>query len=115
MSADPAQNGPPVFTVNVVLPFPYLSGLRHWDGDFDVKVKFVCTPEQLPPGFPYAAVCPSSVKADVTAISRNDDPASARIYHGVVLSRNTDQTVASFRAYGKCRVFAPSGDTDCSL
>ncbi len=58
---------------------------------------------------------PSSAKITIVASSRNEDPAVPRTYTGVVLSRNTDQTIATFRADGECRVFAPSGDTDCSL
>jgi hypothetical protein len=51
----------------------------------------------------------------MTVSSSNEDPAVPRMYEGIVLYRNTDQTVATFRADGKCQAHGVGGDTDCSL
>jgi hypothetical protein len=97
------------------MPFPYLSGLAHWNGDFTVRAKYVCALAAIPPTPGITPICPPSMKVDMTVSSSNEDPAVPRMYKSIVLNRNTDQTVATFRANGECQVFAPAGDRDCSL
>ncbi len=110
----PRLGDPPMITgLAATLPFPYLGGLAHWSGDFELHVLYACITIPAPPGA--ISKCPDTAPVDVTVDSRNDDPDRPRQYKGVTLPLGVEKTVVTFKADGKCDALGTGPSADCGF
>jgi len=96
----------------VTIPFPYLSGGRHWSGEYTVYAKFHCEFDPTnPPGIP--AYCPTAIKARIYPVNKILLISTPVMAPGapMTLSREVETKVATFKANGECHI----GAVDCGV
>jgi hypothetical protein len=100
----------------VEIPFPYLTGLAHWQGTYTVKAKFACEYNPLM-GPKYTFRCPNTFRFVVSALNLSALLHSKEFVTSdyVVLQRNVEQPVATFTADGKCTLLTAAGNIDCGF
>lgn len=109
----PVLGDPPALVgLSATLPFPYLAGLAHWNGDFELRARYACFTIPPPPGAD--AKCPDTAPIDVTVDSRNDDSERPRHYN-VSLGLGVEKTLVTFKADGKCDAIGSGAPPDCGF
>ena len=100
----------------VILPFPYLPNLRHWDGLYRVIAKYVCKVQPITLPAPAAPPnCPKEVPVTLNEDAQVDDP-SAHLTSTFKLLLGVDIPLLTFEAQGgKCRLADQGGPIDCSI
>jgi hypothetical protein len=98
----------------VTMPFPYLPGQAHWQGEFKVIARYACAYDQGL-GTRWQFKCPDSVKfttyLEHVPLYKNKRP--LRNYAEITLQKNQDVVIATFTADGKCHAGTPPAD--CSF
>jgi hypothetical protein len=96
-------------TDSAEIPFPYLAGQAHWQGEYTVRAKYVCTfrPDAQSP------TCPSVIQVEVSDNNPGLVATTPAARQGIrfSLARGVETTIATFSAAGKCRVVT----FDCSV
>ena len=107
---DPRAHGAERATV----PFPYLSGLAHWTGEFKVLAKYVCEfDDRFGPHEVFQCPTTASFTAGVTSLLLLSVVPALATPTPIRLTRNAETTVATFTADGKCQIFGAGTRTDC--
>jgi hypothetical protein len=114
--ADPNEDPHGFGSDGAQIQFPYLSGLAHWNGPFQVHAKYVCDFDQRA-GPREEFNCPSSVAFPVYAGSPYLLGIAPELATptSVSLPRGVDTVVATFTADGKCEILGSGATTDCGF